>query len=53
MAILLISHDPTLFIGFADRVATMYAGRIVETGNCKEIFARPLHPYNTGFGTTC
>ena len=45
MAILLISHDPTLFIGFADRVATMYAGRIVETGNCKEIFARPLHPY--------
>ena len=45
IAILLISHDPTLFIGFADRIATMYAGRIVEIGNCAEIFARPLHPY--------
>jgi oligopeptide/dipeptide ABC transporter ATP-binding protein len=45
IAILLISHDPALFIGFADRVATMYAGRIVESGNCAETFARPLHPY--------
>ena len=45
IAILLISHDPTLFIGFADRVATMYAGNIVEIGNCREILARPLHPY--------
>jgi oligopeptide transport system ATP-binding protein len=45
IAILLISHDPTLFIGFADRVATMYAGRIVEIGDCREIFVRPFHPY--------
>jgi peptide/nickel transport system ATP-binding protein len=44
-AILVISHDPTLFAGFADRVAVMYAGRIVEAGTGAEIFGRPLHPY--------
>jgi len=44
-AILVISHDPTLFAGFADRIAVMYAGCIVEVGNSAEIFGRPLHPY--------
>ena len=44
-AILVISHDPTLFAGFADRIAVMYAGRIVEVGSSAEIFKRPLHPY--------
>jgi peptide/nickel transport system ATP-binding protein len=44
-AILVISHDPTLFAGFADRIAVMYAGRIVEVGTSREIFGRPLHPY--------
>jgi oligopeptide/dipeptide ABC transporter ATP-binding protein len=44
-AILLISHDPTLFAGLADRIAVMYAGRIVEVGSGAEIFGRPLHPY--------
>jgi len=44
-AILVISHDPTLFAGFADRIAVMYAGRIVEVGTSADIFARPLHPY--------
>jgi oligopeptide/dipeptide ABC transporter ATP-binding protein len=44
-AILAISHDPTLFAGFADRIAVMYAGRIVESGTCAEIFGEPLHPY--------
>jgi oligopeptide/dipeptide ABC transporter ATP-binding protein len=44
-AILLISHDPSLFAGFADRIAAMYAGRIVEVGSRTEIFGRPLHPY--------
>lgn len=45
MAILVISHDPSLFAGFADRIAVMYAGRIIETGSCSEIFGSPLHPY--------
>ena len=44
-AILVISHDPALFAGFADRIAVMYAGRIVEVGSSADIFARPLHPY--------
>jgi oligopeptide/dipeptide ABC transporter ATP-binding protein len=44
-AILAISHDPTFFAGFADRIAVMYGGRIVEVGTSAEIFMRPLHPY--------
>ena len=44
-AILVISHDPGLIAGFADRIAVMYAGRIVEVGRGGEIFGRPLHPY--------
>jgi len=45
MAILFISHDPTVFAKFADRIAFMYAGNIVELGNSAEVFMRPLHPY--------
>lgn len=44
-AILAISHDPALFAGFADRIAVMYAGRIVEFGSSAEVLGRPLHPY--------
>jgi ABC-type dipeptide/oligopeptide/nickel transport system ATPase component len=44
-AVLLISHDPSLFAGFADRIAVMYAGRVVEVGTTSEIFRQPLHPY--------
>ena len=45
VAILMISHDPAVFAGFADRVAVMYAGRIVEIGAAAGIFQEPLHPY--------
>jgi oligopeptide/dipeptide ABC transporter ATP-binding protein len=44
-AIVFISHDPALFVAFADRIAVMYAGQIVEIGNSKQVLARPLHPY--------
>jgi peptide/nickel transport system ATP-binding protein len=44
-AILAISHDPALFAGVADRIAVMYAGRVVEVGTSAEILGRPLHPY--------
>ena len=44
-AFVLISHDPTIFAGFADRIAVMYAGRVVEEGGTNDIFRRPLHPY--------
>jgi len=44
-AILVISHDLTLMAELADRIAVMYAGRIVEIGTRREMFLRPLHPY--------
>jgi oligopeptide/dipeptide ABC transporter ATP-binding protein len=45
MALVLISHDLGVVAGVADRVAIMYAGRIVETAAAEELFARPVHPY--------
>jgi peptide/nickel transport system ATP-binding protein len=43
-----ISHDLSLAAELADRVATMYAGRIVETGGVRDIFYHPRHPYTLG-----
>jgi len=45
MAILLITHDFGVVSQLADRVAVMYAGRIVEEGDREEIFGDPWHPY--------
>jgi peptide/nickel transport system ATP-binding protein len=45
MAVLLITHDLGVVAEQADRVAIMYAGRIVEHATVDELFARPLHPY--------
>lgn len=44
-AIILITHDLGVVAGAADRVAVMYAGKIVETGSCEDIFYRSAHPY--------
>ena len=44
-ALLLITHDPTILAGYADRIVVMYAGRIVEQGPAGDILRRPLHPY--------
>jgi len=44
-AIILITHDLGVVASMADRVAVMYAGKIVETGTAEEIFYRPSHPY--------
>src|SRR5690606_24395945 len=48
MAVLFITHNLGVVAEVADRVAVMYAGRIVETGRVAEIFARPRHPYTIG-----
>ncbi|AMM85342.1 dipeptide/oligopeptide/nickel ABC transporter permease/ATP-binding protein [Martelella sp. AD-3] len=44
-AILFITHDFGVVSAICDRVAVMYAGRIVETGTTEEILERPAHPY--------
>ena len=45
MSILLITHDFGVVSQLADRVAVMYAGKIVEEGDMKEVFESPRHPY--------
>ncbi len=45
MAILFITHDFGVIARMCDRVAVMYAGRIVETGPVRDVFDNPSHPY--------
>ena len=47
-SVILITHDLGVISEMADRVAVMYAGRIVEQSNIRAIFDRPLHPYTQG-----
>jgi peptide/nickel transport system ATP-binding protein len=47
-SMLFISHDLSIAAELADRVATMYAGAIVELGPVNDIFYRPAHPYTLG-----
>ena len=48
LSLLLITHDLGVIAETADRVAVMYAGRIVETGPVREIFRNAAHPYTRG-----
>jgi len=48
MGLILITHDLGVVAESSDRVAVMYAGRIVETGRVSEVFGRPAHPYTEG-----
>ncbi|MFI6446199.1 dipeptide ABC transporter ATP-binding protein [Kitasatospora sp. NPDC050543] len=47
-ALVLVSHDLGVIAGMADRVAVMYAGRVVETAAVDELFSAPRHPYTLG-----
>jgi oligopeptide transport system ATP-binding protein len=47
-AVVLVTHDLGVVAGITDRVAVMYAGRIVEEGTTAEVFANPQHPYTRG-----
>jgi oligopeptide/dipeptide ABC transporter ATP-binding protein len=48
LALLLVTHDLAVVAGSCERVAVMYAGRIVETGPVAEVFGRPRHHYTAG-----
>ena len=45
---MLITHDMGVIAETADRVAVMYAGRIVEVGSVADVIHRPAHPYTQG-----
>jgi len=48
VSIILITHDLGVVAKIADRIAVMYAGKIIETGTKREIFYQPQHPYTQG-----
>jgi len=47
-AVIFVTHDMSLVGGIADRLAVMYAGKLVEVGPTQDVFSRPLHPYTRG-----
>ena len=48
MAVLLVTHDMGVAADIADRVAVMYAGRVVEDADPQSVFEQPAHPYTRG-----
>ncbi len=48
MGLILITHDLGVVADVADRVAVMYAGKVVETGSIFDVYADPAHPYTQG-----
>ncbi|OZI77957.1 ABC transporter ATP-binding protein [Bordetella genomosp. 12] len=47
-ALIWITHDLAVVAGLADRIAVMYAGRIVETGTSQDVIGQAMHPYTQG-----
>lgn len=47
-SVVLVTHDLSLAAEFCDRIAVMYAGRIVEAGSVDDVIERPSHPYTLG-----
>jgi peptide/nickel transport system ATP-binding protein len=47
-ALVWVTHDLTVVAGLADRLAVMYAGRIVESGGLDDVLDHPMHPYTDG-----
>lgn len=45
LSVIFITHDLGVVANIADRIAVMYAGKIVEYGTCEEVFYQPAHPY--------
>jgi peptide/nickel transport system ATP-binding protein len=46
ISLIMISHDLSVLASTCDRIAVMYAGRLVETGPSREVIGAPLHPYS-------
>ncbi|CAM5698096.1 ABC transporter ATP-binding protein OS=Streptomyces alboniger OX=132473 GN=CP975_23145 PE=3 SV=1 [Streptomyces alboniger] len=47
-AVVFVTHDLSLLVELADRIAIMYAGRIIEIGTAADIYHHPRHPYTEG-----
>ncbi|MFD6177807.1 MULTISPECIES: ABC transporter ATP-binding protein [unclassified Isoptericola] len=47
-SVVLITHDVSLLVEVADRIAIMYAGEIVEEATASEVYRKPRHPYSSG-----
>src|ERR1700761_3287450 len=47
-SVVFITHDLSLLLELADRIAVMYAGQLMETGASKDIMRQPAHPYTQG-----
>ncbi len=45
LSLLLITHNPAVLAGFADRILVMYAGKVAEIGPAEKVLASPQHPY--------
>jgi len=48
LSVIMITHDLGVIAQLSDRVAVMYAGKIVEVGKVQDIFKNPIHPYTKG-----
>ncbi|MUV37373.1 Dipeptide transport ATP-binding protein DppD [Lentibacillus sp. JNUCC-1] len=48
VAVILITHDLGVVAKIADRIAVMYAGQVIESGDKRDVFYRPEHPYTQG-----
>jgi peptide/nickel transport system ATP-binding protein len=48
MAVIFVTHDIGVAVEISDRIAVMYAGRIVETGSLRDVVKTPAHPYTRG-----
>ena len=52
LSMIFVTHDIGVGVEVADRIAVMYAGRIVETGAVRDVIRRPRHPYTIGLLST-
>jgi peptide/nickel transport system ATP-binding protein len=52
LSMIFVTHDISVAVEVADRIAVMYAGRIVETGSVRDVIRGPRHPYTIGLLST-